>query len=247
MTFAELIEEVRETIDLHPRADQVKNGEIKRLLNLAMREISLEIGVPTLYVTVPTTGTVTGAFSLPTSVHPEGIRYAEVVEVDEATAVASKGWKNRELALLSKQEANTFHSKWEDDSDDGYLGIPFLIWSSADPDSGILPVGIVSAQYRFLVHAVPEPMAEDADEPFAVVECCDDEGATIRRPGAMPAFHRILSHFVSHELLQRLGDDRWQAYYARYQQARDQMYSHIQPATVYLPQWRDDRRVKRHA
>ena len=245
MTFAELLEEVRETIDLHPRADQVKNGEIKRLMNLAMREISLEIGVPTLYVDVPSSGYVTGRFQLPVRFHPEGIKYAEVVEVSEGTTASAEAWKNREIAMLNIAEANTFHPSWEDDVDDEYSDIPFLIWSPGAPEEGIRPVGITSASYRFLVHAVPEPMTEDDHEPFAVLDYCTDPPT--RRPGAMPSFHRILSHFVSHELLQRLGDDRWQAYYARYQQARDQMYSHIQPATVYLPQWRDDRRVKRHA
>lgn len=245
MTFAELIEEVRETIDLHPESDKIQNGEIKRLLNLKMREVSLEVGVPTLYVDVPSTGYVTGRFQMPVRFHPEGIKYAEVVEVSAATTATADLWENRELAILSVAEANRFHPKWEDDATEEYSGIPFLIWNPAAPDEGIRPVGITSASYRFLVHAVPAEMTDDDHEPFAVLDYCEDP--PIRRSGAMPGYHRILSHFVNHELLQRLGDQRWQAYYARYTQMRDQMYSQIQPPTAYLPAPRRGRRVKRYA
>ena len=62
MTFAELIEEVQENVSLTPGADRIQRGEIKRLLNLAMREISMTVGVPILYLRVPSDGTfLTGA------------------------------------------------------------------------------------------------------------------------------------------------------------------------------------------
>lgn len=247
MTFAELLTDVREAIDLHPDAERIQNGEIKRLMNLKMREISLEIGVPTLYVTVPTTGYVTGAFRLPLSIHPEGVKYAEVVEVgpDSVGTASSEVWRNREIAILSKQEANEFHPRWENDPDVEYQGIPFLLYSPADSDSGVKPVGLTSARYRFLVHAVPEPMSAATDEPFAVLDCTTPEA--VRQPGAMPNYHRVLAFFVAHELLQRLGDQRWQAYFSRYNQMMDQMYAEVQPTRVYLPKPRMSRRVKRYA
>lgn len=245
MTFAELIEDVRENSALLDDDDRVQNGEIKRLLNLSMREISLTVGVPTLYVDVPATGYVTGRFQLPVRFHPEGIKYAEVVEVSASNNTSAETWRNREISILSVAEANRFHPTWENDAGYEYMGIPFLAWSPAAPDEGIQQVGIISAQYRFLIHAVPEPMTEDDHEPFAVLDYCEDP--PVRRPGAMPSYHRILAHFVTHEILQRLGDDRWQAYYARYQQMRSEMFSQVQPATAYLPAPRQGRRVKRYA
>lgn len=247
MTFAELLSDVRETIDLHPDAERIQNAEIKRLMNLKMRDISLEIGVPTVYVTVPTSTTVTGAFKLPLKIHPEGVKYAEVVEITPtSTDVASADiWRNRELAILSRQEANEFHPRWENDSEVEYQGIPFLVYSPADPDSGFKPVGFSTAQYRFLVHAVPEDMSAMTDEPFAILDCEGDSGT--RQPGAMPNFHRVLSYFVSHELLQRLGDQRWQAYFSRYNDMMDRMYASIQPTKVYLPKPRMSRKVRRYA
>lgn len=244
MTYAELIEEVRENLGMTPGAARIPNGEIKRRLNLAMREISLEVGVPTLYIDVPSAGTITGAFTMPVRVHPEGIKYAEVVEVSEGNVSDFEQWKNREVALLSVQEANTFHPRWEDDD---YSGIPFLLWSPADKDRGIQPVGITTASYRFLVHAVPEPMSEDDHEPFSVVACDEEGDATVYQSGAMPAYHRILAYFVTHELLQGLGDQRWQAFFSRYTKMREEMHASAQPATMYMPTWRSGRRVKRYA
>lgn len=246
MTFNELVEEVRETVDLHPQANEIQNGEIKRLLNLTMREVSLEVGIPTLYINVPSVGHINGPFQLPVQIHPEGVKYAQVMEVDEGRTASADMWRNREIAILSAAEANLFHPHWSDDPDEGYSGIPFLLWNPADREGGIKPVGIARGSYRFLVHAVPEPMVEPDDEPFAVNDCSDPENP-VRQPGAMPGYHRVLSHFVNHELLQRLGDQRWQAYYARYQQTRNQMFSQVQPSTVYLPTPRRSRRVKRYA
>lgn len=245
MTFAELIEDVHENVSLAQGGAAVVRGEIKRLMNLKMREVSLEVGIPTLYVDVPSTGFVTGRFQMPVRFHPEGIKYAEVVEVSEGTTSATEQMKNQEIPLLTVQEANEFHPTWEDDEDVPYYGPPFLVWSPAAPDEGVRPVGIVSASYRFLVHAVPEPMTDDDHEPFSVLDYCDPDNP-IRRPGAMPAYHRVLAHFVSHELLQRIGDERWQAYFARYRDMKMEMYSQVQPVNVYMPTW-GPRNRSRHA
>ena len=237
MTFAELVEEVLENVSLTPGGEKVQAGEVKRLLNLIMREVSLTIGVPTLYLDVPSTGFVTGAFQMPVTVHPEGIKYAEVVEVSDATTEAASLMENRQIAILTVQEANEAHPDWEDDD---YDGIPFLLYNPASIDAGIRPVGITTARYRFLVHAVPAPMAADTDEPFAVIDYCDPQNP-VRRAGTMPSYHRVLAHFVSHELLQRLNDQRWQAYFARYEQMRQEMFSQLQPVIPYLPKFRSPR------
>lgn len=242
MTFAELTEDVLENLGSTQGHETIARGEVKRRLNLAMREVSLHVGIPTIYVDVPTTGMITGAFQMPVTVHPEGIKYAEVVEVGEATSPVESR-ENFEIAILSVAEANMFHPKWEDDD---YCDVPFLRWSPANPDAGILPVGITTASYRFLVHANPNPMVDDTDEPFSVLDYCDPD-APVLRAGAMPAYHRVLAHFVSHELLQRLGDQKWQAYYARYQEMRAEMYSQVQPVDFYYPTMRTSRRVKRYA
>jgi hypothetical protein len=242
MTLAELTEEVLENVALSPGGDKIQRGEVKRLLNLAMREVSLAVGVPTLYIDVPSVGFVTGRFAMPNRFHPEGIKYAEVVEVASAVSNATERMRNQEIAILSVQEANEFHPRWEDSD---YQGVPFLIYSPAGLNEGFRQVGITTAKYRFLVHAVPSEMIDDTDEPFAILDYCEDP--PIRRPGAMPAFHRVLAHFVSHELLQRIGDQRWQAYLARYELMRQEMFSDLQPVDVYMPSVRSSRRVKRYA
>jgi hypothetical protein len=242
VTLAELTEDVLENVSLSPGGDKIQRGEVKRLLNLVMREISLTVGVPTLYIDVPSTGFVTGRFSMPNRFHPEGIKYAEVVEVSEGASSAIENMVNREIAILSVQEANEFHPNWEDDD---YCGVPFLVYSPAGLNEGFRQIGITTAKYRFLVHAVPSEMVADTDEPFAILDYCEDP--PIRRPGAMPNFHRILAHFVSHELLQRIGDQRWQAYFARYEAMRQEMFSDIQPVSVHMPSVRQSRRVRRYA
>lgn len=246
MTFAELIEEVHENVSLTPGADRIQRGEIKRLLNLAMREISLKAGVPILYLRVPSDDSfITGPFQMPLRIHPEGIKYAEVREVGAANSSWAEGMENQEIAMLSVQEANEFHPKFEDAD---YDGQPFLVYNPANPDSGIRPVNIISARYCFLVHPVPEPMEADTDTPFTVLDfCADPEGGGVPGLAAMPAYHRVLSHFVTHELLQRLNDQRWQAYYARYREMEEQMFSQIQPVNVYLPSYRSSREVRRYA
>ncbi len=243
MTFAELLEEVMENTRGAPGADQVQRGEIKRLLNLAMREISLRTGLPTVYADVPATGTVTGRFAMPINFHPEGILYAEVVEVTQAGAnVPSESMRNRKIAMLSVSEANQFHPRWEDEE---YSGPPFLLWNPFQQQEGILPVGITSAQYRFLLKAVPEPMVENDDEPFATLDYCEDP--PLRTAGAMPAYHRVLAHHVSYELLQRLGDERWQAFFARYRDMELAIFSGGVQHDIYMPSVRSSRRVRRYA
>lgn len=230
MTFSELLEEVMGNVSLAPNGQRVQRAEAKRLMNLAMREISLRLGIPTLYVVVPTTA---GAFQLPLRVHPEGVKYAEVVEVEDGE-YGVESMRNQRIPIMSIREANEFYPRWEDDEDAPYCGPAFLVHSAAQPDTGFRPVGLTSASYRFYVHANPEPMVEDSDEPFAVIEC-DSEGNESRRPGAMPAYHRVLAHHVSYELLQRLGSEQWQAFYARYREMEAEMFSQVQPTTVYLP------------
>jgi hypothetical protein len=246
MTFATLIEEVLENILLTPGSENITRGEVKRLLNLAMREISLKVGVPILYLRVPSDNSfITGPFQMPLRIHPEGIKYAEVREVGEANTSAAEAMKNQEIAILSVQEANEFHPKFEDAD---YGGQPFLVYNPANPDSGIRPINIISARYCFLVHPVPEPMVEDGDTPFTVLDyCADPQNEGVPGLAAMPAFHRVLSHFVTHELLQRLNDQRWQAYYARYREMEESMFAHIQPTSVYLPTVRSGREVRRYA
>lgn len=232
MTFAELLEEVLENISLHPKGNTVQRGDIKRLMNLAMREISLRVGIPTLYVDVPNSGTTTGSFTLPVRFHPEGIKRVELVEVADSDI----GWewvKNQEIPIMSVATANDLYGSWENDDDAPYCGPPFLVYSPANPDAGFRPVGFNEASYRFLVHAVPVDMSADSDEPFAVLDYCEDP--PVRRSGAMPAYHRILAHHATYEVLQRLGDERWQAFYARYRDMQMEMYSQVEPVTVYLP------------
>lgn len=233
MTLAELIEEVTENVALHPQGHRIVPGEILRLLNLAQREISVRIGIPQLYLDVPTSGFITGAFALPTRIHPEGIKYAEVVEVSDGM-FGTEEWRNHKIDILSVAEANRFHPRWEEDDDATYCGPAFLVWSPASPDAGIRPVGITTAKYRFLVYAVPLPMEADTDEPFAVLEC-DADGNESRRPGAGPAYHRLLAHHVTYELLQRLGDERWQAFYARYRDLEAELFSQVMPVPTFLP------------
>lgn len=232
MTYAELIEEVLENIGLNPNAHKIQRGEIRRIMNLASREISLRVGIPTLYVDVPSSGTTSGSFTLPVRYHPEGIRRVELVEVADSDI----GWdfvQNQEIPIMSVAQANDLYPTWENDEGYEYEGPPFLVYSPANPDAGFRPVGFNEASYRFLVHAVPAEMTEDTHEPFAVLDYCEDP--PVRRGGAMPAYHRILAHHATYELLQRLGDPRWEAFFARYRQMELEMYSQVEPVTVYLP------------
>ena len=243
MTFAELLEEVMENVRGSPAAEQSQRGEIKRLMNLAQRDISVKTGLPQVYIDVPAQGFVTGRFSLGAEYHPEGVKYAEVVEVADGAEHIGGGWmRNREIAILSAAEANMSHSRWEDDD---YVGAPFLLYNPLQQNEGFLPVGIGSARYRFLVQAVPAPMVNDSDEPFATMSHHTDPPT--RSIGVMPAHHRILAHHVSYELLQRHGDQRWQAFYARYRQLEEMIFSHGVQAEVHLPQFRSSRRVRRYA
>ena len=243
MTFGALIEEVLENVSLAPGSERIQRAEVKRLLNLAMREISLRTGLPTLYVTVPGDGTFqTGAFALPVQYHPEGVRYAEVIEVQSGSSDGVEAMENREISIMSVAEANQFHPRWEDDD---YRGVPFLVHNPLSRDAGIRPVGIESARYRFLLHANPPKMILDEHEPFAIDDYCEDP--PIRREGGMPAYHRVLAHHVSYELLQRLGHDSWQAFFARYRAMEEEIFNGGQQAVVRLPQWRPSRQVRRYA
>lgn len=242
MTHVQLLEEVMEAVALDPNAHRVGRAEASRLMNLAMREISLRVGVPQLNLDVPSSGFITGSFTLPTRVHPSGVKRVELVEVDDGSAAASC-LEGQEIDVLSTSEAMTFHPTW-DDEDREWVARPFLVYSPADRGTGVRPVGITSARYRFLVHALPPDMSEPDHEPFAV-EYCDEVGVTTRYPGAMPEYHRVLAFHAAYELLQRLGNESWQAYYARYQAMEQEMFHAHQPIMVYLPSnsnsWRPQR------
>jgi len=227
VTFAELLEEVVENIGVTGAAGAVQRGEMKRLLNLAMREISLRVGVPLMNVVVPGTGVVSAPFTLPVRFHAEGLKRAVVV-IGETTT--GRELREFEVPIYSPGTAVTFHPKWRDED---YCGPPFLVYTPADATAGFMPVGIAEAQYRFLVQAVPPDMVEPSDEPFAVLDVCEEP--PVRLPGAMPGYHRVLAHHVSYELLQRIGDERWQAFYARYREMELELFSQATPMTQYIP------------
>lgn len=252
MTFSQLLEEVMSAIELDPNAGRVSRAEAGRLLNLAMHEISLRVGVPTIGLDVPTTGFVAGSFTLPVQVHPEGVKQAKLLEVNESVFPYER-LVNRDIPILSMSEANRFHPGWDADEDiygelpwagRSRFGGPFIVYSPADAGTGIRPVGVASARYRLLVHALPPEMSEPQHEPFAVEYCAEGEEA-VRYPGAMPAFHRVLAFHVAYELLQRLNNPSWQAYYARYQAMEQEMFNSINPVNTYLPSnvnvWRGPR------
>lgn len=232
MTLAELIEDVLENVSSHPKAEQVTRGEIKRLLNLAMREVSVLVGAPQLLVTVPSSGLISGPFQLPNRFRADGPMRAEVIEGYDTRGLEMR---ERALPIYSPATAQEFHPRWEVEPDE-YCGPPFLVYSAAMPDAGFTPVGVEEARYRFLVHAVPEEMVEDSDEPFSVLDYCEEP--PVRRPGAMPDYHRVLAHYASYELLQRWGDERWQAFYARYTKMQQELFARVSPTHVYLPGYR---------
>lgn len=241
MNFAELLEEVLDNLNISPGGRNVTRGDAKRLLNMANREISQKLGIPTLYLDVPSGGGfVTGPFTLPVRVQADGVKYAEVVEVFEADVPGGEMMRNRRIALLSVAEANEFHPRWEMDDNvlsgpTHYPGPPFLLHDPAMPGTGIRPVGITTARYRFLVYARPEEMVLDLDEPFSVM-MCDSEGNPVQRmPGIFPDYHRLLAHHVSYELLQKIGDERWQAFYARYNAMENELFARVKPVETHLP------------
>lgn len=229
MNFSELLEEVMENVSLSAGGSHIQRGEVKRLLNLAQREISLRVGIPQVSAFVPTTGVITGPFALPMRFHPEGQMRVEIFEGELSNGHEVMG---REIPVLSPAQImeSRLYDRWDQDD---YCGPAFIRHSVADPDAGFTPVGIESARYRFTVQAVPEDMVENSDEPFSVLDWCEDP--PIRRPGAAPGFHRILAHHVTYELLQRIGDERWQGFFARFREMQLEMYASVSPITVYLP------------
>lgn len=229
MTFDELLEEVMENVSLKPGGDAIQRGEVKRLLNLAQREISLRTGIPQVTTTVPSTGVIAGPFRLPMRFHPEGQLRVELIEGELAN-----GHEVRERELLVLTPAMMLESRlYENWDSDDYCGPPLLRYSQADPDAGFTPVGIASGRYRFTLQALPADMVAGTDEPFSVLDYCEEP--PIRRPGAAPGYHRILAHHVTYELLQRLGDEQWQGFFARFREMQLEMYASASPITVYLP------------
>jgi hypothetical protein len=243
MTFAELLEETMENISLHPKYDQVQRGEAKRLLNLAQREISLRLGLPRQEVTVPQSGVATGPFRLPARFHPEaGLRVSLIDGVSSAGLELRRGM---EIRVLSPGEEWDFYSH----QPFGHWGgserhrLPAMKYDRADTELVFTPLGIEEGQFRFIINPVPPDMVEDTDEPFSMLDWCEEP--PIRTRGAFPAYHRVLAHHASYELLQRLeaggsmqpGTERWRQFYARYREMEKEMFARVSPTTVYLPGW----------
>lgn len=229
MTLAELVEEVLENIALSPNYEKVQTGEIKRLLNLAQREISLRLGAPRVEVTVPQTGVIMGPFRLPGRFHPEAVQR---VYVTEGLGERGERLNGLELRILSPGETLDFYSHQPPRFDEA-CHAPALKYDRADTGLVFTPMGIDEAQYRFLLHPIPPDMVDPGDEPFAALDYCEDP--PIRTAGALPGGHRILAHHVSYELLQKLGDERWHAFYARFREMQLELYARVSPTTVYLP------------
>lgn len=227
MTFAELIEEVLEGLSSHPRAATIQRGEVKRLLNLAQREVSLRIGAPRVTAVVPQTGMISGPFRLPGRYHPEGVLRVRLIEGETTLGYLTY---DQELRVLSPGEQLEFRpgsARFPEQQ------APALRYDRADASLAFKPLGIEEGQYEFLLHAIPPDMVADSDEPFTVLDYCEDP--PIRSAGVFPGGHRVLSHHVTYELLQRLGDERWQAFYARYREMEKDLFARVSPTTVYLP------------
>lgn len=242
MTFVQLLEDVFENVSLHPRYEMVQRGEVKRLLNLAQREISVKLGLPRQEITVPQSGVVSGPFRLPARFHPEaGLR---VSIIDGVGSHGVEFHRGAEIRILSPGEQWDFYShqpfRW---GDQPRCVAPALKYDRADTELVFTPLGIEEGQYRFIINPVPPDMVEDTDEPFSMLDWCEDP--PIRTRGAFPAYHRILAHHVSYELLQRLeaggtvqpGSERWRQFYARYREMEKEMFARVSPTTVYLPGW----------
>lgn len=230
MTFNELIEEVLEGLSSNPRASEIPRGEVKRLLNLAQREISLRIGAPRVTAVVPQTGVISGPFRLPGRYHPEGVLRVHLIEGETTLGCVVHGCELRVLSPGERLEYRS-HSLYHPDHQ-----TPALKYDRADTSLAFTPLGIEEGQYEFILHAVPADMVDGSDEPFAVLDYCEDP--PIRTSGVFPGGHRVLAHHVTYELLQRLGDERWQAFYARYREMEKDLFARVSPTTVYLPGFR---------
>lgn len=242
MTLAELLEEVMENVSLHPKYDQVQRGEAKRLLNLAQREISLRVGLPRQEITVPQSGVAAGPFRLPTTFHPEaGLR---VSLIDGVSSTGLELRRGMEIRVLSPGEEWDFYSHQPFRFGDEERRVaPAMKYDRAGPDLVFTPLGIEEGQFRFIINPAPPDMVEDTDEPFSMLDWCEEPPTRTR--GAFPAYHRILAHHASYELLQRLeaggtmqpGTERWRQFYARYREMEKEMFARVSPTTVYLPGW----------
>lgn len=239
MNLSELVEECLENCSASPKYQSIQRGEIKRLLNLAQREISLRIGAPRVEVTIPQTGVITGPFRLPGRFHPEAVQRVVVLE---GIAAFGGHLHGQELRILSPGETFDFysHMPWHhphDSSDEPHHHhAPALKYDRADTELVFTPMGIEEARYHFILNPIPADMVADTDEPFAAWDWCEEP--PVRTPGALPGGHRVLAHHVTYELLQRWGDERWQAFYARYREMEKDLYARVSPTTVYLPGFR---------
>jgi|GEM_PF-6240158 len=237
MTFAQLIQEVEQNIAASPGRDTIQRAEIKRKLNIVQREKGLQIGVPTQYVNIPADGSyITGAFTIPSDYYEEGIHYIEVIDVLTTGGNAWSAYlQNQRVPLMTVTQANQKHPNWENDSAIPYYGAPFIIYDPTDRESGFQPVGIDSARYRALVTYRSPDMVEDTDEPWAVVDT--SAVPQVRLSGALPEFHRLLSSYVTFDIMLRLGDTRSSTHYAFYQRLINDVAgitdAHVPPRPVF--------------
>lgn len=233
MNLGELIEEVLENLNGAPGADRVQRAEVVRKLNLAQRELALELELPRLYITVPSGGGYqAGPFSLPVEVQPEGLKSAKLVEASAGSSAGVTAMRDYPLSILSVREANLFHPKWEGTHAD-YTGKPFILHDAFNPEMGVQPVGIDSGIYALEVAVIPVAMSALTDEPFAIL----DPDTSVRQAGSIPSYHRILSFYVTYELMLRLGDDRRGEHYAKYNAMKDELFTRGPAMAGYLPSW----------
>lgn len=233
MTLGQLIEEVLENLRGAPGASEVQRAEVVRKLNLAQRELALELELPRLYITIPAGGGYhNGPFALPAEVQPEGLRSIKLVEANEGTSAGVMAMRDRPLPVLGVREASTFHPNWEGNARD-YTGPPFALYDPFNPEMGVRPVGVSSGIYAVEAAVIPLDMSALSDEPFAIL---DPETAT-RQAGIIPAYHRILSFYVTYELMLRLGDDRRREHYSKFNAMKQELFSQAPTMAGYLPTW----------
>lgn len=233
MTLGQLIEEVLENLHGAPGAEQIQRAEVVRKLNLAQREIALELELPRLYITIPSGGGYqVGAFSLPVEVQPEGLKSVKLVEASSGTSAGVTSLRDYPLPIFSVREANLFYPKWEA-TDSDYTGPPFVLYDPFNPEMGIQPVGISSAIYAVEAAVVPEGMSALTDQPFAI----NDPVTGTRQPGIVPTYHRLLSFYVTYEFMLRLGDERRREHYGKFNSMKQELFNHGPAISGYLPTW----------
>lgn len=233
MTLGQLVEEVLENLRGAPGAERIQRAEVVRKLNLAQREIALELELPRLYIAIPDGGGYqTGSFTLPVEVQEGGLRSVKLVEATDGTSAGVTAMKDYPLPVFNVREANLFYPKWEATASD-YVGPPFILFDPFNPELGLQPVGITTAKYMVEAAVVPVDMAQLTDEPFAILD--PDSGE--RQSGIMPTYHRLLSFYVTYEFMLRLGDDRRAEHYSKFNSMRHELFTRAEPMTGFVPRW----------